>query len=101
MLLPLFSLLLFGTASLAFKLNSIFILADDQDVHLDSLSYMPLLQKHITKQGTNFSKHYCTVAQCCSSRVTLWTGKAAHNTDVTDVKGDFGMLADTFGGISS
>ncbi|KAF7196133.1 Arylsulfatase [Pseudocercospora fuligena] len=70
--------------------NIVFILTDDQDLHMDSLSYMPQLQKHITEQGTTFSRHYCTVALCCPSRVSLWTGKAAHNTNVTDVNPPYG-----------
>ncbi|SMY28856.1 unnamed protein product [Zymoseptoria tritici ST99CH_1A5] len=70
--------------------NIIFILTDDQDLHLDSLSYMPYLKKHLTDQGTSFKRHYCTVALCCPSRVSLWTGKAAHNTNVTDVNPPYG-----------
>ncbi|KAK4452162.1 alkaline-phosphatase-like protein [Podospora aff. communis PSN243] len=65
--------------------NVIFILTDDQDFHLDSLKYTPLIEKHITSQGTFFKRHYCTTAICCPSRVSLWTGKQAHNTNVTDV----------------
>nr|POE66240.1 arylsulfatase [Quercus suber] len=56
------------------KPNIVFILSDDQDLHMSSLSYMPFLEKHITNQGTSFSRHYCTVALCCPSRVSLWTG---------------------------
>ncbi|KAF2214407.1 hypothetical protein CERZMDRAFT_37524 [Cercospora zeae-maydis SCOH1-5] len=70
--------------------NIIFILTDDQDLHMDSLYYMPYLKKHITEQGTTFGRHYCTVAQCCPSRVTIWTGKTAHNTNVTDVNPPYG-----------
>ncbi|KAI1422147.1 alkaline-phosphatase-like protein [Xylaria sp. FL1777] len=70
--------------------NVVFILTDDQDVHLDSLQYMPHVKKHLIEQGTSFSKHYCTTAICCPSRVTLWTGKAAHNTNVTDVSPPYG-----------
>jgi hypothetical protein len=62
------------------KPNIIFLLTDDQDLHLDSLNYMPLLKKHLLDQGTFYTKHYCTIAICCPARVTLWTGKAAHNT---------------------
>ena len=72
------------------KPNFIFILTDDQDLHLDSLSYMPQLKKHITDQGTAFEKHYCTIAICCPSRVSLLTGRAAHNTNVTDVSPPYG-----------
>ncbi|CZR65148.1 related to sulfatases [Phialocephala subalpina] len=70
--------------------NIVFILTDDQDVHLSSLDYMPFVKKHLLDQGTYFNKHYCTTAVCCPSRVTLWTGKAAHNTNITDVNPPYG-----------
>lgn len=70
--------------------NVVFILTDDQDVHLESLNYMPLVKKHLIDQGTLYNKHYCTTAVCCPSRVTLWTGKAAHNTNITDVNPPYG-----------
>jgi hypothetical protein len=70
--------------------NIVFILTDDQDLHMDSLSYMPNLQEHLIKQGTYFRRHYCTVALCCPSRASLWTGKAAHNTNVTDINPPYG-----------
>lgn len=70
--------------------NVVFILTDDQDVHLSSLDYMPLVRKHLIEKGTLFNSHYCTTAVCCPSRVTLWTGKAAHNTNVTDVNPPYG-----------
>lgn len=73
--------------------NMVFILTDDQDLHMDSLSYMPYLKKHMADEGTSFSRHYCTVALCCPSRVSLWTGKAAHNTNVTDVNPPYGTFS--------
>ncbi|KAJ4989041.1 arylsulfatase, partial [Stagonosporopsis vannaccii] len=39
----------------------------------------------IVTEGTTYSQHYCTVALCCPSRATLWTGQAAHNHNVTNV----------------
>lgn len=57
--------------------NVLFILTDDQDLHMNSLDYMPHLKKHLIDRGTSFTRHYCTVALCCPSRVSLWTGKAA------------------------
>ncbi|KAI0020296.1 alkaline-phosphatase-like protein [Xylariomycetidae sp. FL0641] len=72
------------------KPNIVFILTDDQDLHMQSLDYMPLLKKHITDRGTFFKRHFCTVSLCCPSRVTLWTGKAAHNTNVTNVTPPYG-----------
>jgi N-acetylglucosamine-6-sulfatase len=72
------------------KPNFVFIMTDDQDLHLDSLDYMPLVKKNIADEGTTFNKHYCTVSLCCPSRVSLLTGKAAHNTNVTDVSLPYG-----------
>ncbi|KPI41141.1 Arylsulfatase [Cyphellophora attinorum] len=51
---------------------------------------MPHLQNHLVAQGTTFQRHYCTIALCCPSRVSLWTGRAAHNTNVTDVNPPYG-----------
>jgi hypothetical protein len=65
--------------------NIVFVLTDDQDLHMNSLDYMPHTQKLIADQGTTFTNHFCTNALCCPSRVTLWTGLSPHNTNVTDV----------------
>ena len=70
--------------------NIIVVLTDDQDAQMNSIDYMPLLQKHLVDQGTTFTKHYCTIAICCPSRVNLWTGQLAHNTNVTDVSPPYG-----------
>ncbi|PNY27651.1 Arylsulfatase [Tolypocladium capitatum] len=67
------------------KPNFIFIMTDDQDLHLGSLDYQPVVQEQFVQKGTWFQKHFCTVALCCPSRVSLLTGRAAHNTNVTDV----------------
>ncbi|KAF2450826.1 Arylsulphatase [Karstenula rhodostoma CBS 690.94] len=72
------------------KPNFVFIITDDQDLHLGSLDYMPLVKKHLGKQGTFYKQHYCTISICCPSRVSLLTGKAAHNTNVTDVSPPYG-----------
>lgn len=72
--------------------NIVFILTDDQDLHMQSLDYVPLIKKHLIDQGTLYKRHFCTTAVCCPSRVTLWTGKAAHNTNVTDVFPPYGKL---------
>jgi arylsulfatase A-like enzyme len=70
--------------------NVVFILTDDQDAHLGWLEYMPFVRKHLLNEGTYFNKHYCTTAVCCPSRATLWTGKASHNTNITDVNPPYG-----------
>jgi hypothetical protein len=70
--------------------NVILILTDDQDLHMNSLDYMPLLQKHMADQGAQYKKHFCTTAICCPARVSLLTGRLAHNTNVTDVYPPYG-----------
>ncbi|KAJ5980383.1 hypothetical protein N7481_007681 [Penicillium waksmanii] len=70
--------------------NFVFIMTDDQDLHLHSLDYMPKLQRLIGDEGTVFERHFCTIAVCCPSRVSLMTGKLAHNTNVTDVYPPYG-----------
>ncbi|KAK0713927.1 arylsulfatase-like protein [Lasiosphaeria miniovina] len=70
--------------------NIVFILTDDQDLHMNSLDYMPLVKKHLIDRGTQYRRHFCTTALCCPSRVSLWTGKQAHNTNVTDVNPPYG-----------
>jgi N-acetylglucosamine-6-sulfatase len=77
------------------KPNIVFILTDDQDIELGSLDYMPLVHKHLINEGTLFKHHYCSTAICCPSRVTLWTGKNAHNTNVTDIFPPYGQLGPT------
>lgn len=72
--------------------NIVFILTDDQDLHMDSLNYMPLLDKYITQKGTNYGRHYCTTAICCPARASILTGKMAHNHNVTDTAAPFGMI---------
>lgn len=62
------------------KPNVVFILTDDQDTHMNSLDYMPLLNKYLLNEGTNYDRHYCTVSICCPSRVNIWTGLAAHRS---------------------
>ncbi|KAL4941942.1 alkaline-phosphatase-like protein [Aspergillus oleicola] len=41
-------------------------------------------------KGTFFRNHFVTTALCCPSRVSLWTGRQAHNTNVTDVSPPYG-----------
>lgn len=71
--------------------NIVLILTDDQDLHMNSLDYMPLTRQLIADQGTEFTSHFCTNALCCPSRVTLWTGKSPHNHNVTDVNPPHGI----------
>ncbi|PYI15745.1 Arylsulphatase [Aspergillus violaceofuscus CBS 115571] len=79
-----------GLSGSSHKPNFIFIMTDDQDLHLNSLDYMPKLQRYLSDEGTKFKKHFCTIAVCCPSRVSLLTGRLAHNTNVTDVNPPYG-----------
>ncbi|KAF3936024.1 Arylsulfatase [Dactylella cylindrospora] len=72
------------------KPNIIFILTDDQDIEMNSLDYMPFVKKHLLDKGTLFRNHFVTTALCCPSRVSLWTGRHSHNTNVTDVNPPYG-----------
>ena len=80
------------TASSSKQPNFIFILSDDQDANLDSMNYMPLTRDHLERKGTAFVNHFVTTALCCPSRVSLWTGRQAHNTNVTDVSPPWGNI---------
>jgi Sulfatase len=71
--------------------NIVFILTDDQDLHMNSLDYVPLINKHLIDRGTLYKKHFCTTAICCPARVSILTGKLSHNTNVTDIAPPYGM----------
>lgn len=62
------------------KPNIVFIFTDDQDYQLNSLDFMPNVQKHLVEKGTLFKNHYATISLCCPSRVSLLRGQYAHNT---------------------
>lgn len=66
-----------AAASAKARPNVLFVLTDDQDLHMDSLSAMPKLQKLLGQGGTTYERHFCTVSLCCPSRVNLLTGRAA------------------------
>lgn len=82
-----------GSGSKAAKQpNILFIISDDQDLTLGSTDYTPLTDKYIKEKGTFFQNHFVTTALCCPSRVSLWTGRQAHNTNVTDVRPPYGVF---------
>ena len=85
-----FGLTIIGIATAAKKPNVIVIMADDQDLLLDSMSVMPHVKSQIADQGVTYNKHYCTVAWCCPSRVNFLTGRAAHNTNITALSPPYG-----------
>ncbi len=44
--------------------NIVFILTDDQDLHMNSLDYVPLIRKHLIDKGTLYKRHFCQTAVC-------------------------------------
>lgn len=72
--------------------NIVFILTDDQDLHMNSLDYVPRIKKHLIDKGTLYKKHFCTTAICCPARVSILTGKLSHNTNVTDITPPYGTI---------
>ena len=72
--------------------NFVIILTDDQDLHTGSMDYMSTVQKYIRDQGAVYQNHYCPTSICCPARATVWTRKAAHNTNVTDVISPYGVV---------
>ncbi|KAL2840171.1 Six-hairpin glycosidase-like protein [Aspergillus pseudoustus] len=70
--------------------NFVFVLTDDQDLTMNSVEYMPHVRSRIRQQGIDFTNHFVTTSLCCPSRVSLWTGRQAHNTNVTDVSPPWG-----------
>lgn len=83
-------LIFFASSTWAEPPNIIMVLTDDQDVHMRSVEHMQYVQQHLVQKGTTFTKHYCTTAVCCPSRVNLFTGQLSHNTNVTDVNPPYG-----------
>lgn len=96
--------------------NIVLVLVDDQETVMNTIDHMPNVQEHLVDKGTSFERHYCTgklgqapptplplrlgsftdltchpkVAVCCPSRVNLWTGQMAHNTNVTALNPPYG-----------
>ncbi|RMJ20911.1 Arylsulfatase, partial [Aspergillus sp. HF37] len=70
--------------------NFLFVLTDDQDLQLNSPAYMPKTLSRVKDKGVDYTNHFVTTSLCCPSRVSLWTGRQAHNTNVTDTDPPWG-----------
>eukprot|EP01084_Bolivina_argentea_P097162 174674_1 len=66
-------------SQLASKPNFIFILLDDQDIMLNSPSYMPALQRELVGKGMTFKNAFVNTPVCCPSRTETITGRYFHN----------------------
>lgn len=69
------SLMLFADVAIG-RPNFVFILTDDQDAHMESVTHMPELQEHLVEKGVTFSQHYCT--SLSSSWIVLLNDQLAH-----------------------
>ncbi len=60
--------------------NIIFILTDDQ--RLEDIEHMPILNRLMVAEGTQFTNYFSNVSLCCPSRTSILRGQFAHNTGV-------------------
>ncbi|KAG2440647.1 hypothetical protein HYH02_010226 [Chlamydomonas schloesseri] len=60
-------------------------MTDDQDYLLGSTDakWMPSLDKYLRKQGMELPNFVTSVASCCPSRTSFFTGKYCHTTNIT------------------
>jgi len=62
--------------------NIVFIIADDLDVELGTLGYMPHLQELLVAQGMTVDDFFVSHSLCCPSRATFLRGQYTHNHGV-------------------
>ena len=62
--------------------NILFILTDDLDSRLNTISYMQNLQDLIVSRGTTLEDYFVTTPVCCPSRTTILRGQYTHNHGV-------------------
>jgi arylsulfatase A-like enzyme len=62
--------------------NILFILTDDLDAGLNTISYMPHLQELLVSQGLTLEDYFISQPLCCPSRSTLLRGQYTHNHKV-------------------
>lgn len=62
--------------------NILFIMADDLDLELGTINYMPHLQELMTAQGLTVNDYFVSQPLCCPSRATFLRGQFTHNHGV-------------------
>ena len=78
--------------------NIVVLLADDQDLLLESMRAMPYTMKHIGGAGVNMSNFFVNTPICCPSRTTLLSGRYYHSNKVSK-QGAFPRIYNsTYGG---
>ena len=68
------------TAAATRRPNIVLILTDD--MAMGDLPYVPTVRRLIGDQGVTFDESFVNNPACCPSRVTMLTGRYAHNTGV-------------------
>lgn len=61
------------------KPNIVFLLADDLDLNLGSIEFMPQLKSLLREQGTTLEEFFVNNSLCCPSRATFLRGQYVHN----------------------
>jgi N-acetylglucosamine-6-sulfatase len=69
-----------ASAEPAARPNIVLVLTDDMTA--DDLQWMPITRQVIGDSGVAFDQYFVNDPSCCPSRVTMLTGKYAHNTGV-------------------
>jgi N-acetylglucosamine-6-sulfatase len=73
--------------------NVLFILVDDLDAKLDSISYMKNLQELLVSRGTSVDDFLITNPLCCPSRATILRGQYTHSHQVYHNDSPYGGFA--------
>lgn len=59
--------------------NIVLVMADDLDILLNTLDYMPHVRDLLQQQGISFDNALVPVSLCCPSRASLLRGQYVHN----------------------
>ena len=62
--------------------NILFIVADDLDLELGTINYMPHLQELLVAQGLTVDDYFVSHPLCCPARATFLRGQFTHNHEV-------------------
>jgi N-acetylglucosamine-6-sulfatase len=74
--------------------NIIVIQTDDQTLSQLTADAMPRTRRLLVRPGTEFTNYIASTAECCASRVSLFTGQYAHNHGVTSNRVGYRGLRD-------
>jgi arylsulfatase A-like enzyme len=90
-LAPVLGALVQASAQTQPRPNILLIVTDDQ--RAGTLGVMPHTTERFVRSGTRFSRAFTTTPLCCPSRVTMFTGRYAHNHGIFSNREDPQTLA--------